>query len=65
MLFKIKKYYKDNELRKYYIFSIKDNIYGGFKKSINKDQLEKEIGFPYPWKTYAQIPVQDFMYGAM
>ncbi len=43
----IKKYYKDNELRKYYIFSIKDNIYGGFKKSINKDQLEKEIGFQF------------------
>lgn len=29
------------------------------------DYLEKEIGFPYPWKSYAQIPVQDFMYGAM
>ena len=29
------------------------------------DFLEKEIGFPYPWKSYAQIPVQDFMHGAM
>lgn len=29
------------------------------------DFFEKEIGFPYPWGTYAQIPVQDFMYGAM
>ena len=29
------------------------------------DYFEKEIGFPYPWGTYAQIPVQDFMYGAM
>jgi len=27
--------------------------------------FEKEIGVPYPWKTYSQIPVQDFMYGAM
>lgn len=29
------------------------------------DYFEKEIGVPYPWETYAQIPVQDFMYGAM
>lgn len=29
------------------------------------DFFEKEIGVPYPWKTYSQIPVQDFMYGAM
>lgn len=29
------------------------------------DFLEKEIGVPYPWKTYANVPVQDFMYGAM
>ncbi|MFT7086175.1 MAG: aminopeptidase N [Vicingaceae bacterium] len=27
--------------------------------------FEKEIGVPYPWETYSQIPVQDFMYGAM
>lgn len=27
--------------------------------------FENEIGVPYPWKTYSQIPVQDFMYGAM
>ena len=29
------------------------------------DYLEDEIGVPYPWQSYAQIPVQDFMYGAM
>ena len=29
------------------------------------DFLEKEIGVPYPWESYSQIPVQDFMYGAM
>jgi len=29
------------------------------------DYLEKEIDVPYPWESYAQIPVQDFMYGAM
>jgi len=29
------------------------------------DFFEREIGVPYPWEAYAQIPVQDFMYGAM
>ncbi len=30
------------------------------------DWMEKEFGLPYPWgKKYSQIPVQDFMYGAM
>lgn len=29
------------------------------------DFFEREIGVPYPWETYSQIPVQDFMYGAM
>ena len=29
------------------------------------DFFEKEIGVPYPWSSYAQIPVQEFMYGAM
>ena len=27
--------------------------------------LPEEIGIPYPWEVYANIPVQDFMYGAM
>ncbi|HEX9658469.1 MAG TPA: M1 family metallopeptidase, partial [Bacteroidota bacterium] len=29
------------------------------------DFLEKETGIPYPWESYSQIPVQDFLYGAM
>lgn len=29
------------------------------------EYFEKEIGVPFPWKTYAQIPVQNYMYGAM
>jgi aminopeptidase N len=29
------------------------------------DFMEEKTGFPYPWVSYAQIPVQDFMYGAM
>ncbi|WP_417589004.1 M1 family aminopeptidase [Owenweeksia hongkongensis] len=27
--------------------------------------LEKEIGVPYPWENYKQVPVQDFQHGAM
>ncbi len=27
--------------------------------------LEEEIGVPYPWKNYKQVPVQDFRHGAM
>lgn len=29
------------------------------------DFFENEIGVPYAWPSYSQIPVQDFMYGAM
>ena len=29
------------------------------------DYLEREIDVPYTWEIYSQIPVQDFMYGAM
>ncbi|MBS1625755.1 MAG: hypothetical protein JST83_17150 [Bacteroidetes bacterium] len=29
------------------------------------DWLPKEIGVPFPWQTYANVPVQDFMFGAM
>lgn len=29
------------------------------------DFLEQEIGVPYPWEVYRQIPVQDFLYGGM
>lgn len=27
--------------------------------------LEEEIGFPYPWENYKQIPVRDFLYAGM
>lgn len=27
--------------------------------------MEEETGLPYPWNKYAQIPVQNFLYGAM
>ena len=29
------------------------------------DFLEKEIGMPYPWQNYKQVPVQDFLYAGM
>ncbi len=29
------------------------------------DFFEKEIGIPYPWKIYRQIPLQDFIYAGM
>ncbi|WP_010177440.1 M1 family metallopeptidase [Aquimarina agarilytica] len=29
------------------------------------DFLETEIGIPYPWKIYRQVPVRDFLYAGM
>lgn len=29
------------------------------------DWQEKELNMPFPWKSYANCPVQEFMYGAM
>ncbi len=29
------------------------------------DFMEAETGVPYPWESYSQIPVQDFLYGGM
>ena len=29
------------------------------------DAVEQEIGVPYPWKNYKQIPCRDFLYGGM
>ena len=29
------------------------------------DYLEEEIGFPYPWGIYKQVPVHDFLYAGM
>lgn len=29
------------------------------------DFLEREIGVPYPWQNYKQVPVRDFMYAGM
>ena len=29
------------------------------------DFLEREIGIPYPWESYSQVPVADYIFGAM
>ena len=29
------------------------------------DFMEEELGTPYPWGSYSQVMVQDFIYGAM
>jgi len=29
------------------------------------DYLESEIGYPYPWENYKQVPVHDFLYAGM
>lgn len=29
------------------------------------DWMEEEVGIPYPWESYSQIPVADFVFGAM
>ena len=29
------------------------------------DYLEEEIGIPYPWQNYKQVPVRDFLYAGM
>jgi len=49
-------YYPDHEDRYEYIYKYSAEMF---------DYFEQEIGVPYPWETYAQIPVQNFLYGAM
>ena len=50
----------------YYYPEWKDRVEPTYKYSENMvDFFEKEIGVNYPWESYSQIPVQDFMYGAM
>lgn len=53
-------------LKQYYYPERKDDyqrFYYGNEKIF--DFLEEEIGVPYPWETYSQVPVQDFRHGGM
>lgn len=49
-------YYPENEDRVPYMYKYSEDM---------MDYFEETIGVKYPWESYAQIPVQDFMYGAM
>jgi len=50
----------------YYYPDWKDRVDATYKYSAQMiDFYEQEIGVPYGWESYSQIPVQDFMYGAM
>lgn len=50
----------------YYYPEWKDRVEPTYRHSeAMMDWFEKEIGVNYPWGSYSQIPVQDFMYGAM
>ena len=50
----------------WYYTEWKDRVEPTYRYSVEMfDFFEKEIGVPYGWESYSQIPVQDFMYGAM
>jgi len=50
----------------WYYPEYKSRVAASYKYSVEMfDFFEKEIGVPYGWESYSQIPVQDFMYGAM
>jgi aminopeptidase N len=50
----------------YYYPEFKNRVESTYKHSEEMvDWFEKEIGVPYGWESYSQIPVQEFMYGAM
>ncbi len=53
-------------LHLYYYPEWKDRVEATYKYSAEMiDFYEKEIGVKYGWESYSQIPVQDFLYGAM
>jgi aminopeptidase N len=50
----------------YYYPEWKDRVETTYKYAENMiDFYEKEIGVKYAWEGYSQIPVQDYMFGAM
>ncbi|HXB13499.1 MAG TPA: hypothetical protein VNZ45_16040, partial [Bacteroidia bacterium] len=53
-------------LHLYYYPDWKDRVEATYKYSAEMiDFYEKEIEVKYGWESYSQIPVQDFLYGAM
>ena len=60
------KYKSGVPLHLYYYPEWKDRVPVTYQYSEQMiDFFEKEIGVNYPWPSYSQIPVQEFMYGAM
>ena len=50
----------------YYYPEYRDRVEPTYRYSAEAvDFLERETGVPYPWESYSQIPVQDYLYGAM
>ena len=54
------------ELKNYYYPDWKDrNEWTYYKSTELFNWMESEIGVPYPWQNYKQVPVKDFQHGAM
>ncbi len=52
--------------RQYYYSDRPETVEPTYRYSAEMmDWLSSEFGVAYPWETYANVPVQDFMYGAM
>ncbi|MGQ9862935.1 MAG: M1 family aminopeptidase [Bacteroidia bacterium] len=53
-------------LRLYYYPDKKACVEPTYRYSVEMVEfLERELDVPYPWESYSQVPVQDFIYGAM
>ncbi|NNC95982.1 MAG: hypothetical protein HKN92_10495 [Chitinophagales bacterium] len=54
------------EIKQYYYSGMEEKFDPTYQYSVEMmDWMEEEFGVPYPWTTYANVPVQDFIYGAM
>ena len=53
-------------LENYYEIAASNDVEPTYRYSTQTfDFLENEIGYPYPWQIYRQIPVHDFLYAGM
>ncbi len=53
-------------LQYWYYPEFKERVEPTFRYSpMMIDFMEEQTGIPYPWESYSQVMVQDFMYGAM
>ncbi len=54
------------ELINYYHIKDKDKVEPTYRHTKQLfDFLESEIGIPFPWQNYKQVPVRDFLYAGM